>query len=84
MTKELKTELTEERKKNREDIIRHAKWEAEMVKKLGPKWFQTRDKWLSETLETDKELWEKYPKIKKALTKTILTKDKKQQTHFEK
>ncbi len=50
-------ELEKEKKRNLEDIIRHAKWEAEMVKKLGPKWFEQRDKWLWKALEADKEMW---------------------------
>ncbi len=68
--KELKRELEEEKKRNLEDIIRHAKWEAEMVKKLGSKWFEARDKWLWEALEADKEMW-RDPKVRRALLKTI-------------
>jgi len=36
-------ELEEEKKRNREDVVRYARWEAEMVKKLGAKWFKARD-----------------------------------------
>ena len=71
--KELRRELEEEKKRNLEDIIRHARWEAEMVKKLGSKWFEARDKWLWEALEADKEMW-KDPKVRRALLKTIARK----------
>ena len=73
--KSLLEEVEEERKRNLEDIIRHARWEAEMVKKLGAKWFEMRDKWLLEAWETDKEMW-KDPKIRGALIRAILAKDK--------
>ncbi len=64
-----------ERRRNLEDIIRHAWWEAEMVKKLGMKWFEIRDKWLIEAWEADKEMW-KDPKIREALIRAVLAKDK--------
>jgi len=33
------------------DIIAYARWEAEMVSKLGVKWFEMRDRWLVEAFE---------------------------------
>ncbi len=68
-------EVEEERRRNLEDIIRHARWEAEMVKRLGMKWFEIRDKWLIEAWEADKEIW-KNPEIRKALIRAVLAKDK--------
>ena len=64
-----------EHRKNLEDIIRHARWEAEMVKKLGAKWFKIRDSWLIEAWLADAETW-KNPRVKEALLKAILAKDK--------
>ena len=61
-------DLEEERKRNLEDTIRQAKWNAFMVKKLGTKWFEIRDKWLQDSFEKDKEMW-KDPKIREALLK---------------
>ena len=75
MTSEsLLEEIREERRRNLEDIIRHARWEAEMVKKLGVKWFEMRDKWLVEAWEADRKLWED-PKVREALIKAILARD---------
>ena len=47
--------IEEERKKNLEDVIRQARWNAMMVKKLGIKWFEIRDKWLQESFEKTKK-----------------------------
>ena len=66
-------EVEEERRKNIEDIIRHARWEAEMVKRMGAKWFEIRDKWLAEAWEADRVLW-RDPKARKALVEAILAK----------
>ena len=71
-------EVEKERMRNLRDIIRHAQWEAEMVKKLGSKWFEQRDEWLIKAWEADKEMW-KNPEIKQALIRTILAKDKLKQ-----
>ena len=73
-SKTLMRELKEEKRRNLEDIIRHARWEAEMVRKLGSKWFGIRDKWLIEAYEADRKMW-RDPKIREALIKTILTRD---------
>ncbi|RUM46756.1 MAG: hypothetical protein DSY37_04495 [Hyperthermus sp.] len=67
-------EVVEERRRNLEDIVRHARWEAEMVKNQGMKWFETRDKWLIEAWEADREMW-RDPKIRDALIKAILARD---------
>ena len=69
-------ELAEERRRNREDVIRHARWEAVMARRLGRRWFEVRDKWLIEAFEADRELW-KDPKVRQALLKAILAMDKK-------
>jgi len=71
ISKSLLEEAEEERRRNLEDIIRHARWEAEMVRRLGAKWFEIRDKWLIEAWEADREIW-KNPRIRKALIKAIL------------
>ncbi len=68
-------EAEADRRRNLEDIIRHARWEAEMVKKLGRRWFEARDRWLIQAHETDKEML-RYPKIREALVKSMLAKDK--------
>ncbi len=73
--KSLLEEVEEERRRNLEDIVRHARWEAETVKRLGMKWFEIRDRWLLEAWEADKEMW-KNPKIREALIKAVLAKDK--------
>ncbi|MEM2671958.1 MAG: hypothetical protein QXI64_10915, partial [Sulfolobales archaeon] len=57
-------------RRNLEDIVRHARWEAEMVKKLGKKWFEIRDRWLIEAWEADRELW-KDPRIREAIIKAL-------------
>ena len=68
-------DIREERKRNLEDVIRHARWEAEIVRKLGAKWFEMRDKWLIEAWEADRKLWED-PKVREALIKAILSRDR--------
>ncbi len=72
--------VEEERRRNLEDIIRQARWNAKMVKKMGRKWFEIRDKWLMEAFKNDKEIW-KDPKTKKALIKALLTEDKALKEH---
>lgn len=62
--------IKEERRKNIEDIVRDAKWNAEMVKKLGEKWFEIRDGWLNEVWERDMEL-QKDPEVRRALIKAM-------------
>jgi len=42
-----------------------------MVKRMGTKWFEIRDRWLQEAFERDREMW-KDPKIRKALIKTFI------------
>ncbi len=74
MTITLKKVIEKDKKKIIEDEIEHAKWEAEMVKKLGNKWFEIRDKWLSEALREDQKLL-KDPKIRESLIKAILAKN---------
>ena len=68
-------EVGEERGRNLVDIIRHARWEAVMVKRLGARWFEARDKWLIKAWEADREMWGD-PKIREALIKAILAEDK--------
>jgi hypothetical protein len=68
-------DLEEERRKNLEDIIRQARWNAEMVKKLGSKWFEIRDRWLQEAFERDREMW-KDPKVREALMRALLIKSR--------
>ncbi|MEL9941090.1 MAG: hypothetical protein QW348_08920 [Ignisphaera sp.] len=75
MVNSLVEELREERRRNLEDVIRNARWEAEMVRKLGIKWFEQRDKWLIEAWKADREMW-KDPRVREALIKTILAKDR--------
>jgi len=71
----LREEVDEGRKRNLMDIIAYARWEAEMVRKLGVKWFEARDRWLIEAFEGVKEMWGD-PKIREAELKAILAKDK--------
>lgn len=56
MVNSLVEELREEHRRNLEDVIRNARWEAEMVRKLGIKWFEQRDKWLIEAWKADREM----------------------------
>ncbi len=73
--KQLTEALREERERNLEDIIREAKWNALMVKRLGMKWFEIRDKWLNQAFQRDREAW-RDPRIREALIKAILSRDK--------
>ncbi|MEB3755968.1 MAG: hypothetical protein GSR79_03820 [Desulfurococcales archaeon] len=73
-TKTLIRELEEEKRRNLKEIIRHARWEAGMVRKLGSKWFAIRDKWLIEAYEADRKMW-RNPRVREALIKTILARD---------
>jgi len=66
----LRRSIEDDRERNIEDIIRQAKWNAEMVKKMGTKWFEIRDRWLQEAFEKDREMW-KDQKIRKALIKAV-------------
>jgi len=75
MTKNILEEIEETRKKNLVSIIEHARWEAEMVRELGVKWFEMRDKWLIEAFERVREMW-RDPKIREAEIKAILAKDR--------
>ncbi|MGY0287322.1 MAG: hypothetical protein ACUX7D_00945 [Candidatus Methanodesulfokora washburnensis] len=45
-----------------------------MVKKLGRKWFEIRDRWLNEASK-DRELW-RDPRVREALIRAILAKDR--------
>jgi len=74
MTKNILEEIEETRKKNLISIIEYARWEAEMVRGLGVKWFEMRDRWLIEAFERVREMW-RDPKIRKAEIKAILAKD---------
>ena len=77
MVKQNPSDLEQERRRNLEDLIRQARWEAEMVKKLGPEWFEMRDEWLHRALEADRETW-KNPKVREALIKAITSKPKEE------
>ena len=72
----LADELREERHRNLEDTIRHARWEAEIARRLGRKWFEMRDNWLIQAYEADREMW-KDPKVREALIKAILARNRK-------
>lgn len=71
---ELKKLIEEDLRRNSEDIIREAIWNAEMVKKLGRKWFEIRDRWLNEASK-DRELWGDQ-RVREALIRAILAKDR--------
>jgi len=75
MAKSILEEIEETRRKNLASIIEHAKWEAEMVRRLGAEWFEARDRWLRETFEAVKEMW-RDPRIREAEIKAILAKDR--------
>ncbi len=66
----VRAEIEGERRRNLEDLVRHARWEAEMVKKMGEEWFRVRDEWLIRSYEADKAMW-KDPVIREALMKAI-------------
>jgi len=57
MGQTLREEVEEVRRKNLASIVEHARWEAEMVRKLGVKWFEMGDKWLMEAFERTREAW---------------------------
>jgi len=67
-------ELEEEKKRNREDVVRYARWEAEMVKKLGAKWFKARDEWLWRTFEADAAM-QRNPEVREALIRALMRVD---------
>ena len=73
----LEREIEKTRKRNLASIVEHAAWEAEMVKKMGDKWFKARDKWLEEALQSDRELLKKNQQIRRALIKAIQKKNPK-------
>jgi len=73
MGEELKRMVEEDRRINLEAVIRDATWNAEMVKKLGAKWFELRDRWLNEAQERDTEIL-KDPKARNALLKALAAK----------
>jgi len=75
MAKSIREEVEEARRKNLVSIIEHARWEAEMVRRLGAEWFEARDRWLREAFEAVKEMW-RDPKIREAEMKAILAKDR--------
>jgi len=67
-------ELGEEEKRNREDIVRCARWEAEMVKKLGAEWFKTRDEWFWRTFEADAAM-HRNSEVREALIRALMRVD---------
>lgn len=75
MDNDLVRELGEERRRNLEDVVRQARWEAEMVRRMGVRWFEQRDAWLLRAWEADRELW-RDPRVREALVKAILARDK--------
>jgi len=74
MAESIREEVEEARRKNLVSIVEHAKWEAEMVRRLGVKWFEARDRWLLKAFEAAKEMW-RDPKIREAEIKAVLAKD---------
>jgi hypothetical protein len=66
-------DVEEDRRINLKAVIRDAAWNAEMVKKLGAKWFELRDRWLNEAQERDVEIL-KDPKARSALLKALAAK----------
>ena len=75
MTSVHEKELEADRRRNLEDVIKHARWEAEAARRLGRRWFELRDEWLIKAHEADKEMWED-ARVREALVKAILAKDK--------
>jgi hypothetical protein len=73
MGEELKRMVEEDRRINLKAVIRDAAWNAEMVKKLGAKWFELRDSWLNEAQERDMEVLED-SKARSALLKALAAK----------
>ncbi len=68
-------EVREDRIKNLKDLLRHARWEARMVREMGVKWFEIRDSWLIKAWEADSKFLKDNPQVRKALIKA-LTRDK--------
>jgi len=75
MARSILEEIEETRRKNLISIVEHAKWEAEMVRRLGAKWFEARDRWLIEAFEGVREMW-RDPRIREAEIKAIMAKDR--------
>jgi hypothetical protein len=69
-------ELLEDRRRNLEDIFRHAIWNAEMVIRMGRRWFEIRDRWLNEAWRADMEMIKRNPEIREALIKSLEVKSK--------
>jgi hypothetical protein len=69
-------ELLKDRRRNLEDIIRHAIWNAEMVIRMGRRWFEIRDRWLNEAWKADMEMIKRNPEIREALIKSLEIKSK--------
>jgi len=65
-----------ENRRNLEDIIRHAIWNAEMVIRMGRRWFEIRDRWLNEAWRADMEMIKRNPEIREALIKSLEVKSK--------
>jgi len=80
VAKTIREEIEETRRKNLASIIEHARWEAEMVRRLGVKWFEMRDRWLIEAFEAVKEMW-RDPRIREAEIKAIMAKDTLKYAH---
>ncbi len=75
MSEKLLEEFRKDRLRNLEDVVRHARWEAEMVRKLAGNGSRLGIEWLWEALESDQKLW-RDPRIKEALIKAILVGDR--------
>jgi len=75
MAKSILEEIEETRRKNLASIIEHARWEAEMVRRLGAEWFEARDRWLIKAFEAVKKMW-RDPKIREAEINAIMAKDR--------
>jgi hypothetical protein len=69
-------ELLKDRRRNLEDIIRHAIWNAEMVIRMGRRWFEIRDRWLNEAWKADMEMFKRNPEIREVLIKSLEVKSK--------
>ena len=68
--------LEEEKRRMLEEEIRHARWEARMVKKYGRKWFEWRDSWLWRALEADMQMW-RDPRVREALIRALLARERR-------
>ena len=78
MDNDLARELREERRRNLEDVVRQARWEAEMVRRMGARWFEQRDGWLLRAWEADRELW-RDPRVREALIRAVQARDRSMQ-----